>query len=235
MAYARVVSDSKPHPDASDAELVACVVNGNDNAFEHIMRRYNRLLFRTARSVIDTDCEAEEVLQEAYLKAWLALSRFRADAKLSTWLVRIVLNEALGRKRRKSAHVVPLNSETMMDQSETQPLFTTSFDSRPDHHVVRAELRSILEARIGCLPEMYRTVFMLRAVEEMTTGEVSYALQLPEATVRTRFFRARSLLREGLASDVDAILDEVFYFDGERCDRIVGSVLDRIKTESGNR
>ncbi len=229
MARTNVVSKSEPSSNASDAELVILGAQGSDMAFEFIMRRYNRLLFRTARSIVDNDADAEEVLQEAYMQAWQALGRFRAEAKLSTWLVRIVINAALGRRRRRGAQLVPLSIDAVLDQPEMQRLLMTNPKQHPDQHAIRAELRTMLEARIDQLPDMYRTVFMLRAVEEMTTAEVAEALQLPEATVRTRFFRARSLLREGLASDVDASLDEVFAFDGERCDRIVSQVLEKIR------
>lgn len=229
MARTNVVSKSEPSSNASDAELVILGAQGSDMAFEFIMRRYNRLLFRTARSIVDNDADAEEVLQEAYMHAWQALGRFRAEAKLSTWLVRIVINAALGRRRRRGAQLVPLSIDAVLDQPEMQRTLMTNPKQHPDQHAIRVELRTMLEARIDQLPDMYRTVFMLRAVEEMTTAEVAEALQLPEATVRTRFFRARSLLREGLASDVDASLDEVFAFDGERCDRIVSQVLEKIR------
>lgn len=229
MARTNVVSKSEPSSNASDAELVLLGAQGSDMAFEFIMRRYNRLLFRTARSIVDNDADAEEVLQEAYMHAWQALGRFRAEAKLSTWLVRIVINAALARGRRRGAQLVPLSIDAVLDQPEMQRMLMTNPKQHPDQHAIRVELRTMLEARIDQLPDMYRTVFMLRAVEEMTTAEVAEALQLPEATVRTRFFRARSLLREGLASDVDARLDEVFAFDGERCDRIVSQVLEKIR------
>lgn len=229
MARTNVVSKSELSPDASDVELVLLGAQGSHTAFEFIMRRYNRLLFRTARSIVDNDADAEEVLQEAYMQAWQALGRFRAEAKLSTWLVRIVINAALGRRRRRGAQLVPLSIDAVLDQPEMQRMLMTNPKQHPDQHAIRVELRTMLEARIDQLPDMYRTVFMLRAVEELTTAEVAEALQLPEATVRTRFFRARSLLREGLASDVDASLDEVFAFDGERCDRIVTQVLEKIR------
>ncbi|HLR77905.1 MAG TPA: RNA polymerase sigma factor [Burkholderiaceae bacterium] len=228
MAYARAVAVSGVSADETDAELVSIVVNGNDTAFEFIMRRYNRLLFRTARSIVTSDAEAEDVLQEAYLRAWRALGDFRADAKLSTWLVRIVVNEALGRRRRKTAQVIPLDGEIGSGHPGIQASLMANSDLYPDRQAMRSELRAILEARIDRLPDNYRSVFVLRAVEELTTSEVAQVLQLPEATVRTRYFRARSLLREGLASDIDASLVDAFSFDGERCDRIVRIVLAQL-------
>lgn len=194
------------------------------------MRRHNRQLFRTARSILKSDAEAEDALQEAYLRAWRALSGFRADAKLSTWLVRIVLNEALGRLRRQGAQIIALDIAMHSTEAETQAALTADPDRQPDRLAMRAEIRRLMEARIDLLPDVFRSVFMLRAVEEMDVEEVSQALGIPAATVRTRFFRARSLLREGLASDIDMALGDAFAFDGARCDRIVAAVLARVAT-----
>jgi len=213
--------------DASEEDLVARAAGGDEAAFETIMRRYNRLLFRTARSIVKSDAEAEDALQEAYLRAWRALGTFRSDARLSTWLVRIVANEALGRLRRKEAQVIPLEAAMTSTEPAIQASLTDEPDDRPDRHAMRAQLRKLLETRIDGLPDVFRTVFMLRAVEEMTVEEVAEALAIPEATVRTRFFRARSLLREGLASQIDVTMADAFAFDGARCDRIVANVLTR--------
>ena len=215
---------------ATDAELVERAANGDELAFERIMRKNNRLLFRTARSILKSDAEAEDALQEAYLRAWRALSTFRADSKLSTWLVRIVINEALGRlRRRKSAQVIPL--ESVMESFDQQTQESTEEDDpnrEPDRLAMRSQVRRLMEARIDMLPEAFRTVFMLRAVEELSVEEVATALEIPEATVRTRFFRARSLLRESLSRDVDLVISDAFSFDGGRCDRIVANVLTKL-------
>ncbi len=212
----------------TDAELAARAANGDDSAFEHIVRRHNRLLFRTARSIVKSDAEAEDALQEAYLRAWRALPSFRADARLSTWLVRIVINEALGRLRRSSAQVVPLDAAMESTDRETQQSMQDDPQQRPERAVMRAQVRRLMEARIDALPEAYRCVFMLRAVQELSVEEVATALDLPDATVRTRYFRARGLLREGLSRDVDLAIGDAFSFDGERCDRIVAAVLARL-------
>lgn len=215
----------------NDAELVERAASGDQSAFERIMRRNNRLLFRTARSILKSDAEAEDALQEAYLRAWRALSTFRADAKLTTWLVRIVINEALGRLRRRSAQVIPLESVMESIDRHTQESVHMEDDPErePDRAAMRSQVRRFIEARIDRLPEVFRTVFMLRAVEELSVEETSAVLQIPEATVRTRFFRARSLLREGLSRDVDFALGDAFSFDGARCDRIVTDVLAQIR------
>lgn len=210
-----------------EGELVARAAAGESGAFEVLMRRYNRLLFRTARSILEHDAEAEDAVQEAYLRAWRALGEFRSESKLSTWLVRIVVNESLGRLRRKRAQVIPLETAMISTEPEIQSALTDAPHRRPQHVAMRAQIHALLESRIDHLPEVYRAVFMLRAVEEMNVEEVAQALDIPEATVRTRFFRARSLLREGLAGEIDTAVGEVFSFDGARCDRVVANVLAR--------
>ena len=214
---------------ATDAELVERAANGDEAAFERIMRKNNRLLFRTARSILKSDAEAEDALQEAYLRAWRALSTFRADSKLSTWLVRIVINEALGRLRRGSAQVIPLEpGMESLDHQAQEAVEEGDPDREPDRMAMRSQVRALMEARIDLLPEAFRTVFVLRAVEELSVEEAAAALQIPEATVRTRFFRARSLLRESLSRDVDLVISDAFSFDGARCDRIVAGVLMKL-------
>ncbi len=217
-----------PSAAATDAELVARAVTGDDAAFEAIMRRHNRLLFRTARAVLKVDADAEDALQDAYLRAWRALPTFRSESKLSTWLVRIVVNEALGRLRQRGAQVIPLDGAVGTADPQIEPLLEDDPDGRPEGAAMRADVRRLVEARIDRLPEAFRTVFILRAVEESSVGEVAAALQVPEATVRTRYFRARALLREGLARDIDIALSDAFSFDGARCDRIVACVLARL-------
>lgn len=214
-----------------ESELIARAAAGDAAAFEQIMRRHNRLLFRSARSILQHDADAEEAVQDAYLRAWRALGSFRSDSRLSTWLVRIVRNEALARLRRTSAAVIPLEAAMVSTEPEIRAALTDEPERSPEQQASRAQVRSLLESRIDRLPEMYRSVFMLRAVEEMSVEEVALALDMPEATVRTRFFRARALLREGLAAEMDLALVEAFAFDGARCDRIVDKVLERGRAE----
>lgn len=215
----------------SDTELAASAASGNDSAFACIVRRHNRLLFRTARSILKSDAETEDALQEAYLQAWRALGSFRADAKLSTWLVRIVINQSLGRLRRKSADVIPLDGAMELDEEHDEFSAQDDPDQRPEKVAMRAEMRRLMEARIDLLPDVFRTVFMLRAVEELSVEETALALGVESATVRTRFFRARSLLREGLSCDVDMAIGDAFSFAGVRCDRIVANVLAKVASE----
>jgi len=217
----------RPTKSLADHDLAARAAAGDGPAFAAIMRRHNRLLFRTARSILKSDVEAEDALQEAYLRAWRAIDGFRSEAKLSTWLARIVINESLARLRRgRGAQVIPLDNTTpeqdhdpMEDRMEDDP------DMQPDRVAMRGELRRLMEACIDRLPDAFRSVFILRAVEEMSVEDVATALDLPEATVRTRLFRARGLLREGLSRDIDVATADAFAFDGERCDRIVARVL----------
>jgi RNA polymerase sigma-70 factor (ECF subfamily) len=185
------------------------------------------MMYRTARAILGDDAEAEDAVQEGYLRAYRALGGFRGEAKVSTWLVRIVANEALMRRRRRSrtAAVIPMDAAPPGDE------WNTVMSDRPDpeQDAARAEFRRLIEARIDALPDNYRAVFVLRALEELTVDETASVLEIPEATVRTRFFRARALLRETLARDVDRGIEEAFGFAGERCDRIVANVLAALK------
>ena len=190
-------------------------------AFEALMRRHNRMLFRTARAILRDDAEAEEALQDAYLKAYRALDQFRGDSKISTWLVRITANEALMRlrKRARTAEIVDLHASPVPEEAAVRK------EEQPESQAARKELRGLLESKIDALPEAFRTVFILRGLEEFSVEETAAALDIPEATVRTRFFRARSLLREALSSEIDLVFDEAFGFAGARCDRVVAAVL----------
>jgi RNA polymerase sigma-70 factor, ECF subfamily len=213
--------------DASDSELARRVARGETAAFETLMRRHNRTLFRTARAILHDDAEAEDALQEAYLQAYRAIGHYRGEAKLSTWLARIVANEALERlrKRARRAEILPLQSSAGPEELDIPD---TDMPNTPERYAERAQLRRLLEAQIDSLPADYRTVFVLRAVEEMTVEETAAVLGIAPATVRSRLFRARSLLRESLASKIDLACEDAFAFAGERCDRIVANVLKRI-------
>jgi RNA polymerase sigma-70 factor (ECF subfamily) len=223
--------------DLTDAELAGRIAAGDMLALQHLMRRHNQTLYRTARSILKDDAEAEDAVQEAYVLAYRAMDRFRGDAKLSTWLIRIVVNTAIRRARKlnRSAEVIELvgdpadlretggNSET--DMRERSP-------EQPESSALRAETRRLIEDKINRLPDAFRTVFVLRAVEEMSVEETAVCLGIPEATVRTRYFRAKGLLREALAREIDFTLGEAFSFAGDRCDRIVAGVLRRLSESS---
>ena len=198
--------------------------------FEALMRQHNRMLFRTARAILHDDAEAEDALQDAYVLAYQAMGKFRGEAKVSTWLARIVANEALQRLRKQNRRgaIVPLRSGDAIDEINEIPE-EHSMSKTPESAAARAEFRKLLEKRIDALPDAYRPVFVLRAVEELSVDEVAEVLRVPAATVRTRFFRARSLLRESLASEIDLACEDAFGFAGERCDRIVAAVMARIR------
>jgi RNA polymerase sigma-70 factor (ECF subfamily) len=229
MANAESLGRERASASLADHELAARAAAGDAPAFAAIMRRHNRLLFRTARSILKSDVDAEDALQEAYLRAWRAIDSFRSEAKLSTWLARIVINESLARLRRgRGAQVIPLdNTTTELDHDAMEDRMEDDPDQQPERVAMRAELRRLMETCIDRLPEVFRTVFILRAVEEMSVEDVAVALDVPEATVRTRLFRARSLMREGLSRDIDVATGDAFSFDGERCDRIVAQVMLR--------
>jgi RNA polymerase sigma factor (sigma-70 family) len=221
-------SASLPVPPAEDdASLARRIAAGDRSGFELLMRRHNRRLYRLARATLRDDAEAEDALQDAYLSAYRSIGQFRGDAALSTWLSRLVLNECLQRLRRQARrdNVVPmvvLPPDTELEtMSESNP-------ETPDKALVRGEMRALLERKLDELPEAFRTVFVLRCVEEMSVEETALCLDIPEATVRSRHFRARSLLRESLARDIDLAERDLFEFGGAHCDRIVATVLSRV-------
>lgn len=212
---------------SNDAELARRVLAGDATAFEAIMRQHNRMLFRAARAILRSDADAEDALQAAYLLAFRAMAKFRGESRLSTWLARIVINESIARQRRYAtdARIIPI--DTVVDADGYLPLAVgrEPEHNAPEQSAMRSETRALIERKIDVLPDQFRVVFMLRAVEELSVEETANSLGIPEATVRTRFFRARSLLRESLARDVDVAMQSAFAFDGARCDRIVEKVL----------
>ena len=210
----------------TDAAVVARVQAGERDAFEVVMRRYNQRLYRLARATLRDDTEAEDALQDAYIAAFRGLSRFRGDASLSTWLSRLVLNECLGRKRRAARRdkVVPMTSlPTGLDDTAVPDT-----GERPDAAALRAQVRVLLEHKLDELPEDYRSVFVLRSVEDLSVEATAECLGVPEATVRSRHFRARSLLREALSGEFDTAERSLFEFGAARCDRVVARVLARL-------
>ena len=210
-----------------DASLVRRVLAGDDSAFAVLMRRFNRRLYRVARAIIGDTAEAEDALQEAYLNAYRCLRQFRGDSSLATWLSRLVVNECLGRMRRSARrqNVIPMTPTPADGELEAVP---SDEVGSPDAAADRAQMRAILERRIDALPEAFRAVFVLRSVEELTVEETAACLDIPAETVRSRHFRAKSLLREALAREVDIAERNVWEFAGARCDGIVARVLARL-------
>lgn len=212
-----------------DAKLARLIAAGDRAAFVRMMRLHNRRLYRLARAVLRDDAEAEDALQEAYLAAYKAIAGYRAQASLATWLSRLVLNECMGRQRRQARrnNVAPMFSMTDSDGTEHDMADVKGADA-PDGALERSEVRALLERKLDALPQAYRVVFVLRCVEELSVEETAQYLGIPEATVRSRHFRARSMLRESLARALDIAEGEVFSFGGAHCDRIVESVLAKI-------
>lgn len=199
---------------------------GDRDAFRAVMQRYNQRLFRMARSVVRDDGEAEDVLQEAYVRAFSAIGRFREEASLLTWLTRIVINEARGRMRRRRPTVGLEMIETEDDPAVTP--FPRLVPASPEADTARAQARRLMEAAIDELPEAFRLVFILRELEECTVEETAARLGLLPETVKTRLFRARKLLRKALEAKLMSSLTEAFPFLGARCQRITDAVLARL-------
>lgn len=216
---------SRPLEHVEEAALIKAAALGEHAAFEEIVRRHNQVMFRTARSILKSDEDAEDAVQDAYLRAWRGLPKFRGGSKLSTWLVRIVSNEALGQLRRARARTFPLEEAMTHPDPDVQLALAAAPESGPEQEALRAETRSTVEGHIDGLPDEFRTVFMLRAVEEWSSREVAEALGIAEATVRTRYFRARKLLQEALTVEAETALPEAFGFDGARCDRMTANVM----------
>lgn len=213
----------------SDVELVHGIAADDHAAFERLMRRYNGRLFRVARGILKDDAEAEDAVQDAYLEAYRHIGEFRGQSQVATWLTRIAINQALMRLRRHKRErvVVPFRSDEHGHGVEAEVVDRKA--ESPAGATLRAEVRKVVESRIDELPPAFRTVFIMRDVEEMTVQETAECLGIPSATVRTRLFRARALLREALARDVDTATLEVFGFAGERCDRIIARVLEALR------
>jgi RNA polymerase sigma-70 factor (ECF subfamily) len=213
----------------SDTQLSRRIAQSDVRAFEQLMRTHNRTMFRTARAILRQDAEAEDAVQDAYLQAYRSIGSFRGDAKLSTWLVRIVVNEALARRRKdaRRAAIVPIRGGGIEEDGFEAEAVADDRDG-PEKRTQRSELRRVLEQKIDQLPEKHRAVFMLRGVEELPVQETAAILGIPEATVRTRFFRARGRLREALSREIDIAFDDAFAFLGERCDSIVARVLAKL-------
>jgi RNA polymerase sigma-70 factor (ECF subfamily) len=205
----------------SDEEIVTRVCAGEPQLFELIMRRHNQRVFRAARAILRDANEAEDVMQDAYVRAYEHLSAFEGRARFSTWLTKIAVHEALARARKRS-RFEPLDAE------QQEPSMSSQSQSSPEQKASDSEMRVVLEKAIDALPEEFRAVFILRAVEEMSGAETAECLGIPEETVKTRFHRARGRLQETLLDRVDPALPTVYEFHLTRCDRVVDAVLRRI-------
>ncbi|HEX8953557.1 MAG TPA: RNA polymerase sigma factor [Polyangia bacterium] len=207
----------------SDEDVVARVRGGDTAVFEILMRRYNQRLFRAARAILRDDADAEDAVQQAYLAAYAHLDQFAGAARFSTWLTRIAIREALGKLRSRKRR-----GEIALDGEQEETMMKDEPDESPEQYADRRELVGILEAAVDGLPEIYRVVFMMREVEQLSTSECAEVLELSEEAVKVRLHRARAMLRDGLFAKMDTSLARSFPFLGARCDRIVAAVMAQL-------
>ena len=222
---------------AGDAKLVFLARQGVAAAFRAVMERNNRRLFRVARGVLKNDADAEDVVQETYLRAFANLDSYAGTAALSTWLTSIALNEALGRLRRRRPMI---DIDEIVGPASAQgdrggrvipfPLVQPAA-SDPEHAAARAEIQHLLERAIDDLPDSFRMTFILRFVEQMSVEETAACLGVPEDTVKTRVHRAKRRLREALGAQLASTLADTFPFAGARCARISDTVMRRLGVE----
>jgi len=205
----------------ADEEIVARVVADDVALFEILIRRHNQRIYRTVRAVLGTDDDAEDVMQQAYLNAYQHLNQFAGNARFSTWLTRIAVNEALGR-RRKRGPFGEGDDEVIMNLVESTP--------DPEQQATASELRQVLEREIAALPDSFRLVLVMRDVEGLSTAETAACLDISEDLVKTRLHRGRTLLRDNLYRRAGVTLESLFTFGNARCDRLVASVMTAIQT-----
>jgi len=222
-------SQARPAPAAaatlSDEEVVARVRSGEVSLFEVLMRRYNQRLYRVARAILADDGEAEDVMQDAYVRAFSHLDQFAGRARFSTWLTRIAVYEALARARRRR-RTVEIDA---MDHGKRQTLpGLRSTERSPEQQVIDQNLKALLESAIERLSESHRSVLVLRDIECMSTAETAECLGVSEAVVKTRLHRGRALLRRELADASASVLHGAFSFHLNRCDRVVATVFRRL-------
>ena len=210
----------------SDEEVVTRVLAGETAMFEIVMRRHNQRLYRVARAILRNDGEAEDVMQDAYVRAYEHLDQFAGRAKFSTWLTRIAVHEALARQHRGSRY----QELEPMSEREGDPMDRfASLAPSPEQQASNSEIRRLLEEAVEKLPDAYRTIFMLRDVEDMSTSDAADVLEITEDNVKVRLHRARALLRKSLYARAGIESKEAFSFHAVRCDRVVKNVFERIQ------
>jgi RNA polymerase sigma-70 factor (ECF subfamily) len=207
----------------SDHEVIARVLKGEKDLYAIIIRRYNARLYRVGMSIINDDAEVEDIMQVAYIKAYESLGKFAFRSSFSTWLTRILINESLLRlkKRKLSLHL----NDLMMNNEI--PSFYPADAQTPASKTLNAELKTILEEAIRQLPEIYRTVFVMREIENMNIMETKECLEISEANVKVRLNRAKTLLKESLSRYYNK--EDILHFHLSRCDRMVENVFAQLK------
>jgi RNA polymerase sigma-70 factor (ECF subfamily) len=218
--------------DRGEAALVAGARAGDETAIRALIKANNQLLFRVARAVLRNDGEAEDVVQETYMRAFTRLASFRGEAAFSTWLTRIALNAALSRRRRRrnTVDIDMIDIEMGRPGAELIAFPGTTLPANPEHEAGRRQMRALLEAAVDALPEPFRVVFVLREIEEMDIAETAAFLAIKPETVKTRLFRARRLIRAELEQKLSPVFAEVFPFDGARCARLADRVVVGLAT-----
>lgn len=211
---------------SNEADLVRRALARDEMAFRAIMLRHNRKLYRIARGIVRNDADAEEVVQEGYVRAFMHLKEFRGDSSLATWLSRIVINEALGRLRRKRSRPEVQADEPRLEAQIIQFPQTTNDD--PEKTMAQRQILQLVEAATDKLPENFRLVFITRVIEGMSVEETAEILGIPPETVKTRLHRARRLVREQLDKQIGPVLMDAFPFAGRRCERVTQAVLQRL-------
>jgi RNA polymerase sigma-70 factor, ECF subfamily len=215
-------------PASDDAELVRRARIRDEAAIRTIMQTNNRRLYRIARGILRNDGEAEDVVQETYVRAFTRLDSFRGDSSLATWLSRIAMNEALGRLRRQRPSVdwTTLEPSTLNAQIIQFPVSATSDD--PEKSMAQREIQHVVEQAIDELPEAFRIVFITRVIEGMNVEETAEILDLKPETVKTRLHRARTMLRTSVEKKIGPVVMEAFPFAGKRCERLTNAVIGRL-------
>lgn len=218
----------------ADEALVALARKRDEAAVRALVRRYNQRLYRVARGVVSSNAEAEDVVQEAYARAFTGLDGFRGEAAFSTWLTRIALNEAYSRLRRQrpTVEVEQVDAAGASDSGKVVMFPTTPPSSDPESGAGREQVRQVLERAIGELPEPFRLVFVLREIQGLSTEETAEVLAIGAGTVKTRLHRARRLMRLALEKALSPRFSEVFPFAGERCGRVAERVLERLRLKA---
>lgn len=209
----------------SDEHLVSRILAGENPLYEILMRRHNQRLFRVSLTILRNDSEAEDVVQDAYVRAYEKLGSFEGRARFSTWLTRIAVHEALARMNRQD-RLRPLQDHET--RAKDGSIFFMAAKPDPENECANRELTTILQQEILNLPENYRLVFVLRDIEEMSTAEAAESLNLSEQNIKVRLHRARAMLRKRLRERAIASLSQSFPLLAARCDRIVASVLQAI-------
>jgi RNA polymerase sigma-70 factor (ECF subfamily) len=219
-----------PYDKLDDGGLVELARAGDAAGFRIITQRYNRRLYRVARGILGDDGESEDVVQEAYLRAFNNLAGFRGESSFATWLTRIAINEALGRKRKRRPTINLADLDLLGDQGEARVLIFPGVctGTNPEADASRSEVRRLLERAVDGLPEAFRIVFVMREIDELSVEETASQLQIRPETVKTRLYRARRLLRAALEEKLGSALQDIYSFDGERCERMTQAILRRL-------